>query len=90
MSLKITRAIVDAVHEGVLDNAEFEKFPVFGFEIPKSIPGIDSKILNPKNTWSNKEEYDQVLKKLGSSFAKNFKKFSAQCDDETKAADCQA
>jgi phosphoenolpyruvate carboxykinase (ATP) len=87
MSLKITRRIIDAIHDGELDNVEWEKFPVFGFHIPKSVPDVPSEILNPRNTWSNKSEYDKTLKKLGADFAKNFKKFSDKADAETKAAD---
>lgn len=86
MSLKITRKIIDAVHEGGFDNVEWEKFPVFGFHIPKSCPGVDSNILNPRNTWSNKEEFDSTLKKLGQSFAKNFKNYSDRASNEIKAA----
>jgi phosphoenolpyruvate carboxykinase (ATP) len=58
MSLKITRKIIDAVHEGGLDSVSWEKFPHFGFEIPKTVPGVPTEILHPKNTWSNKGEYD--------------------------------
>ena len=41
MSLKITRAIIDAVHEGGADTCEYEDFPIFGFKIPKSLPGVN-------------------------------------------------
>jgi phosphoenolpyruvate carboxykinase (ATP) len=86
MSLKITRKIIDAIHEGGLDNVEWTKFPVFGFHIPKSVEGVPSEILNPRNTWSNKTEYDETLKKLGASFAKNFKIYESKADAETLAA----
>jgi phosphoenolpyruvate carboxykinase (ATP) len=86
MSLKITRRIVDAIHEGDLENVEWEKFPVFGFHIPKSISGVPSEILNPRNTWKDKADYDATLKKLGQSFAKNFKLYESKANAETKAA----
>lgn len=54
MKLPYTRKIIDAIHDGVLDKAEFEKTPVFNLSIPKNVPGIPNEILNPKNTWSNK------------------------------------
>jgi phosphoenolpyruvate carboxykinase (ATP) len=72
MSLKVTRRIIDAVHEGALKDVEFEKVPYFNFHIPKTIPGVDSTLLNPRNTWSDKADYDNTLKKLAQSFAKNF------------------
>lgn len=61
MNLNITRAIIDAIHEGGAESAEWEKFPIFGFEIPKSLPGVPKEILNPKNTWSDKAAYDTTL-----------------------------
>lgn len=48
MDLNVTRGIIDAIHNGELENAETEVLPVFGLRIPKSINGIDSKILNPR------------------------------------------
>lgn len=86
MSLKVTRKIVDGIHEGAFDACEWEKFPVFGFHIPKACPGVDSKLLNPRNTWANKTEYDETLKKLGQSFAKNFKIYSDRASAEIKSA----
>jgi len=58
MSLRNTRKILDAIHSDVLDKVEFEHFPVFGFKIPKTCPEVDDAILNPRNTWAKKEEYD--------------------------------
>jgi phosphoenolpyruvate carboxykinase (ATP) len=55
MKLSLTRKIIDAVHDGSVEHTEWEKFPVFNFEIPKSLPGVPSEVLNPRNTWSNKE-----------------------------------
>lgn len=86
MSLKVTRRIIDAVHEGALKDAEFEKFPHFGFHIPKAIPGVDSTLLNPRNTWADKAGYDDTLKKLAQSFAKNFGKYADKASAEIKAA----
>jgi phosphoenolpyruvate carboxykinase (ATP) len=45
-----------------------EKTDIFNFEIPKSIEGIDSKILNPRNTWSDKQLFDRTLKNLAQQF----------------------
>lgn len=59
MSLKLTRSIIDFVHEGDLSKIEWEKYPIFGFEVPKSLPGIDSDVLHPRNTWADKKAYDE-------------------------------
>ena len=54
MNLKITRSILDAIHNGSLDNVSTTPSPIFGFNVPDSCPGVDSEILNPKNTWADK------------------------------------
>jgi len=77
MSLKLTRKIVDFVHEGELDTIEWEEFPIFGFKIPKHMAGIDESVLNPRNTWKNKEEFDKTLEKLAKSYAKNFEHYKS-------------
>lgn len=77
MSLKTTRRIIDAIFDGSLDSAEWEKFPIFNYDIPKSISGIENTdVLNPRLTWSDKEAYDRQLQKLASMFVKNFDKYT--------------
>lgn len=76
MKLSITRRIIDAIFDGTLEKAEYETFPVFGFKIPKAISGIESNLLNPRNTWADKAAYDAALNKLGGMFVKNFEKFT--------------
>ena len=58
MSLKNTRAIIDSIHSGELDNAEYFELPVFHLKVPKNIEGISSKILNPILGWSEPSDYD--------------------------------
>jgi phosphoenolpyruvate carboxykinase (ATP) len=86
MSLKITRSIVDAIHDGSLEKAEYENFPVFNLAIPKSVNGVDSAVLNPKNTWSDKAKFDETLKKLGGKFEKNFKNYDDFASEAVKKA----
>ena len=74
MSLKVTRALLNAALDGKLDNVETEKLPILNLTIPKSCPGVDSAILNPRNTWSDKGDYDATATKLRDSFRDNFKK----------------
>ncbi len=74
--LKDNRASVDAILDGSLDRGEFETMPVFNLQIPKAVKGVDSKILNPRNLWADKEAYDKVLTDLGGMFVENFKNFT--------------
>lgn len=75
-SIPTTRAIITAILNGEIQKASLEVLPGFNLRIPKSLPGVDAKLLNPKETWQNKEAYEQKLKELMRSFAENFKKFS--------------
>ncbi|MRJ02503.1 MAG: phosphoenolpyruvate carboxykinase (ATP) [Epsilonproteobacteria bacterium] len=75
MKLSDTRACIDAILDGSINEAEFENFPIFNLSIPKAIRGVDSSILNPRNTWEDKEAYDQQLKMLAELFIENFKRY---------------
>lgn len=77
ISIKATRAIIDAILDGSINNSQFENFPRFDFQIPTSLPNVDADILNPRNTWQDKAAYDATLEKLAGLFSKNFTKFSA-------------
>ncbi len=68
MDIHATRKLVDAINEDKLKDCEWEKFPYFGFEIPKAVPGIPTEVLNPRNTWADKEAYDRELKILAKKF----------------------
>ena len=76
MSIKYTRAMVNAALNGDLKNVEFEADPIFKILIPQSCPGVPSELLNPRTTWSDKEAYEKSAKELAKSFAKNFDKFT--------------
>ena len=84
MSLPYTRAMVNAVVEGQLQNVDYEVEPAFGFSIPKSCPGVPPEILAPRNSWKDKAAYDKAAADLAARFAKNFEKFEAS--PEIKAA----
>ncbi len=71
-----TRRIIDSILDGSLDNVEYESLPVFNLEIPKSVPGVDSGILNPRNIWTNPAEWDAQALDLGEKFIKNFESFA--------------
>eukprot|EP00455_Lapot_gusevi_P038888 TRINITY_DN4357_c1_g1_i8.p2 TRINITY_DN4357_c1_g1~~TRINITY_DN4357_c1_g1_i8.p2 ORF type:complete len:572 (+),score=243.36 TRINITY_DN4357_c1_g1_i8:88-1803(+) len=76
MSLKVTRAILDAIHEGELERAEFQIMPGFNLQVPKTVSNVDPSILMPINTWSDKTAYKQQLKKLAGQFIKNMEKYA--------------
>ena len=73
--IKITKKIVEEIHNGNLANENFEEFPVFNLLIPKNVNEINSNILNPRNVWSDKEDYDLNLNNLGKLFIENSKKY---------------
>jgi phosphoenolpyruvate carboxykinase (ATP) len=86
MSLRHTRAILDAIHDGSLAAASTKHDPVFGFEVPSHCNNVPSEILWPRNTWSDKAAYDDTQKKLAKFFIDNFKKFEAGASDAIKGA----
>ncbi len=75
ISIKYTRALLNAAIEGKLDDVEFETDPIFGLQIPKSCPGVPSEILMPRNTWKDKTGYDKKAKELASMFKESFKQY---------------
>ncbi|MDB5199187.1 MAG: pckA [Chitinophagaceae bacterium] len=86
IKLSYTRAMVTAALEGKLDNTEYESHPVFGFMMPKECPGVPSDILNSRNTWADKNEYDMKAKDLARHFIKNFEKYATGASKETSDA----
>jgi phosphoenolpyruvate carboxykinase (ATP) len=76
ISIKDTRAIITGILDGSLENAEYEELPMFGLLIPKALKGTNSHILNPKNTWTNPEEYDKQAQMLAEKFIANFQNFT--------------
>jgi phosphoenolpyruvate carboxykinase (ATP) len=86
MKLSYTRAMISAALNGCLDNVETTIDPVFGFAIPKNVPGVPGEILIPKNTWSDKAAYDGKAKFLACLFVKNFEKYAGGVSKEILGA----
>lgn len=87
ISLKYSRAIIDAIHNGELQKAEYETYPVFGLSIPKKVTGVPSEILHPSKTWlGTQESYSVTVKKLGRLFNENFKTYQDLAADEVLKA----
>ena len=76
MKLSLTRAMISAALEGKLENVTFEKDEVFGFEVPTSCPNVPASLLNPKNTWDDKNAYNLKAEFLAKQFTKNFEQYA--------------
>ncbi len=75
ISIKDTRGIIDAILDGAILKAPTKTLPIFDFEIPTELPGVDPKILDPRDTYANAEEWYTKAEDLASRFIKNFKKY---------------
>jgi phosphoenolpyruvate carboxykinase (ATP) len=86
IKIPYTRAMVNAALDGKLKDVPMETEPFFGLQIPKSCPGVPSEILNTRNTWSNKADYDAQAKKLAGMFVENFKQYAEKATADIVAA----
>ena len=75
ISIRHTRALLSAALTGQLANVEYNQDPVFGFEVPRTCPGVPDDVLRPWSSWPNREEYNKKYKQLAQKFIENFKKF---------------
>ncbi len=72
MKLKYTRAMITAALNGELEKVEYKHDDLFNLDIPQSCPGAPSEVMNPRETWADKDAYDEMAKKLAGMFSKNF------------------
>jgi phosphoenolpyruvate carboxykinase (ATP) len=86
MKLGYTRAIIDAIHAGVLEKGPVSEDPLFGLAVPTQVPGVPPEMLIPRNTWKQAGDYDQAARKLAFLFQENFKKYESGADAEVRAA----
>jgi len=86
MPIKVTRALVTGALDGSLKNVQFRTDKYFGFAVPTAVQGIDTKILNPDQTWADKKAFDETARKLVGMFQKNFAKYEKTVDAEVRAA----
>lgn len=82
IKLKYTRAMITAALLGQLDNVDYIQHPIFGLHMPVSCPDVPSEILDPRNTWSNREDYDRKAQQLAGLFIRNFEKFASAASEE--------
>lgn len=83
ISIKDTRGIIDAILDGSINNAPTKKLKYFEFDIPTELEGVDPKILDPRDTYADPNEWDKKARDLAGRFIKNFKKY--EMDDEGRA-----
>jgi phosphoenolpyruvate carboxykinase (ATP) len=86
ISLRHTRAIVDAIHQGALANAKTSRDPVFGFDVVTECPNVPSEILIPRSAWKDPAAYEAGAKALAQLFKTNFAKYEAGVSEEIKKA----
>ena len=83
ISIKDTRGIIDAILSGDINNCKTKKLPYFDLEIPLELNGVDTNILDPRDTYENVKDWDDKAKDLASRFIENFKKY--ETNEEGKA-----
>ena len=86
ISLNYTRSMISAILNGDLENVKYNTHSIFGLKMPDSCPNVPADILNPKNTWKDKNKYDVKANKLADAFNKNFEQFSDNANEEILSA----
>ncbi len=86
MPIKATRALLDAALAGGLKAQPMRTDPLFGFQVPTALPGVEPAILNPRETWADKAAYDAQARALVDMFKANFEKFEVHVDEDVRAA----
>jgi phosphoenolpyruvate carboxykinase (ATP) len=82
MSLKHTRAMITAALEGQLNDVEYTNHEIFGLAMPTTCPNVPDEVLNPKNTWADKDAYDTKANNLAEQFIANFEQFASNANEE--------
>ncbi|MBL7898483.1 MAG: phosphoenolpyruvate carboxykinase (ATP), partial [Crocinitomicaceae bacterium] len=86
IKLKFTRAMITAALEGKLDKVAYTNHEVFGVAMPNECENVPAEMLNPRNTWADKNAYDDRANKLAAEFVKNFEQFASAASPEILAA----
>ena len=76
ISIQDTRGIITAILDGSIEGAPTKNLPIFNLEIPTELKGVDTAILDPRDTYADAAEWDKKAKDLGSRFIKNFQKYT--------------
>ena len=86
ISIRYTRAMLNAALTGKLKEVEFQTDPVFGFQVPKTCPGVPDQVLDPASSWPSRDLYFQRYRQLAARFIDNFKKFDTAESREVEKA----
>lgn len=86
MKLRYTRAMITAALNGALNQVDFAELPVFGLQMPTTCPNVPSEVLNPRNTWKDKDAYDTKAQSLANSFVENFEQYKDKANEEILTA----
>jgi phosphoenolpyruvate carboxykinase (ATP) len=86
IKLAYTRALITAALNGDLDKVKYDTLPVFGLQFPTSCPNVPDEMLNPRNTWADKNAYDAQANKLAAAFVNNFEQFASQASEAILSA----
>ena len=76
ISIKDTRGIIDAILDGSINKADTKQIPYFNFAVPTTLPGVDTNILDPRDTYADAAQWDEKAKDLAARFQKNFVKYT--------------
>jgi phosphoenolpyruvate carboxykinase (ATP) len=79
MNLPVTRALVQAAVSGVLDNGDFLAHPAFHCMVPTRCPGVDDRVLDPRQSWMDRLAYERSANELARRFEKNFRRVQCGC-----------
>ncbi|MBN8875326.1 MAG: phosphoenolpyruvate carboxykinase [Rhodospirillales bacterium] len=90
MSIRHTRALLRAALDGSLAKAKFRRDPHFGLSVPEHVPGVPDEVLDPRQTWADKDAYDRMAKELVKRFEANFAAFEAGVGDDVRAVAIRA
>jgi phosphoenolpyruvate carboxykinase (ATP) len=86
MNINYTRAMVRAALDGRLDDVEFVVDPIFGVEVPTTCPDVPAEFLQPRNTWQDKDAYDEQARRIARMFHENFEKYADGVSDAVRMA----
>ena len=85
ISIRDTRGIIDDILDGSIDKAPTKVIPYFDFTVPTELPGVDPRILDPRDTYADPKEWDEKARKLAEMFINNFKKFETNATGKALA-----
>ena len=86
ISIKDTRGIIDAILDGSIDKAQTKQIPTFDFKVPTALPRVDSKILDPRDTYADAKVWEEKAQDLAGRFIKNFAKYTDNAEGESLVA----